>query len=166
MATTKKAGRLLAWYLIFYIGFYLAATVAAAIYLSVFSGDTTGSGIGVLFALPIMFVLYSIMYFFVPGSTLLALFFLGDFALKDRGAKVFSIALSLAIALAVWLATFPVAISLINLVYSGNSFLMIQDSSWPFIYLQAGTNLAGLISAVLWVKLRPRKLNSIDNRSQ
>lgn len=157
MAVTKKSGRLISWYLIFYVGFYLLATVAASIYLTFFSGDTTGSGIGVLFALPIMLVVYSIMYFFVPGSTLLALFFLGDFALKERGAKGVSILMSLAITLSVWLVTFPAAISLINVIYSGNSFLMIQDSSWPFIYLQSGTNLAGLIAAVLWTKLKPPK---------
>jgi hypothetical protein len=157
MAAVHKPMRLIGVYLLAYVAIYLLATVVGAIYLNFFTGDTSGAGLGLLLALPIMFVVYSIMYFFVPASTLVGIYFSSNFILKERGSQAVSIASSVGLAVAVWAATFPVAISLINVVYASKDFLMLKEGSWAFIYLTAWTNLAGLIVAVLWVKLKPAK---------
>lgn len=140
------------------MGSYLLATVLAALYLIFVSGDQTGAGVGLAIALPLMFILYSFAYFFVPGSTLAAIAFLGQFVLRERGSKWVSIFASVGLATGIWLVTYPLAVSLINVVYAGNDFMMLKESSWAFIYLEAGTNLAGLIAAVFWVKLKPARI--------
>ena len=157
MAATQKPMRLIGVYLLAFVAFYLLGTVVAAIYLNFFSGDTTGAGLGLLIALPIMLIVSSIFYFFVPGSFLVALYFLGNFVLKERGSKWASIASSVALASLLWALTFPVAASLINVVYASNYFLQLKEGSETMVYLVAGTNLAGLIAAVLWVKLKSTK---------
>ena len=157
MATVQKPMRLISAYLIAFVAIYLLGGVVGSVYMTYFAGDTSGAGLGLLIALPIMLVVGTIMYFFVPLSTLVALYYTGDFILRDRGSKLTSIASSIGLATGVWAVTFPVAISLINVVYASNSFLMIKEGSWAFVYLLAGTNLAGLVAAVLWVKLKPAK---------
>lgn len=157
MATVQNNRRLVLTYLVFYVGFYFVATVLTALYVQFLSGDQSGAGVGLLIALPLMFIITSVAYFFVPGSAFAAIYLLRNFVLRQRGSKLVSILASLAFAVGIWLATYPLAVSLINLFYAGNDFMMVKDSSWPFIYLEAGTNLAGLIAAVLWVKLKPVK---------
>lgn len=158
MATVQNHRRLVFAYLIFYVGFYLLATIVAALYVSVFSGDQTGAGIGLAISLPLMFIITSFAYFFVPGSTFVAIYFLRDFVLRQRGSRLVSILVSEVIAVGIWLLTYPFAVLLINVIYAGNEFMMLKDSSWTFVYFEAGSNLAGLIAAVLWVQLRPAKL--------
>ena len=157
MAATQKPMRLIGVYLLAFVAIYFLGAVLGAIYLNFFSGDTTGAGLGLLIALPLMLIVSSIFDFFVPGLFLVALFFLGNFILKERGSKWVSIASSIALASLVWGLTFPVAVSLINVVYASNDFLKIKEGSEAFIYYLVGTNLAGLIAAVLWVKLKPAK---------
>ncbi len=157
MAAVQKPMRLIGVYLLAFIIFYLLGDVLWAIYMNSFAGETSGSGLGLAIALPLMLAVYSIFYFFVPGSSLVALFFLGNFILKERGSKWVSIASSLGLASLLWVLTFPVAASLINVVYASNDFLKIKEGSEAFIYFVAGTNFAGLIAAVLWVKLKPVK---------
>jgi hypothetical protein len=75
--------------------------------------------------------------------------------MKERGSK--STIVSILLSAACWVITFPVALGFVNMLTSGNQFLQIQESSAPFLYLFGGSNLIGLIAAVLWVKLRKPK---------
>jgi hypothetical protein len=159
MANVLQSLRFIGVYLLSFLIFFLLGVASWAIYLNLLPGNSS-EGLGLFLALPLMLILYSIFYFFVPGASLVALFFLGNFILKDRGSKLTSISTSVLLATTVWALTFPVAGSLINVVYASNYFLMIKDGSESFVNFVMGTNLAGLIAAVIWVKLRPSKAKS------
>ena len=113
------------------------------------------SPIAIPFVFVLMFLMSVIFYFYVPLSTLLLLIFLHDFVIKERGSK--STIVSVLLSVACWAITFPVALGFVNMLTSGNQLLQIQESSAPFLYLFGGSNLIGLIAAVLWVKLRKQK---------
>ena len=74
MASSRKWPRLVISYLVAYFLFYSLSSIVFTIYVNNFSGDQTGAGIGLASALPLMFLLASIFYFFVPGSTLVAIY--------------------------------------------------------------------------------------------
>jgi hypothetical protein len=113
------------------------------------------SPIAIPFVFVLMFLMCVIFYFYVPLSTWLLLLLLHAFVMKERGSK--STIVSVLLAAACWVVTFPVALGFVNMITSGNQFLQIQESSAPFLYLFGGSNLIGLIGAVLWVKLRKQK---------
>ena len=154
MASSQKWPRLVISYLVAYFLFYSLSSIVFTIYANNFSGDKTGAGVGLAIALPLMFLLASIFYFFVPGSTYVAIYFLGNFVLRAS-----SVLKSVLMAVGIWLVTFLPALALINVIYAGSPNMMIQATSWPFLYLLAGSNLAGLIASVIWVRLRPVKTN-------
>jgi len=152
--TRKKT--LLVVYPLAWVSAYLAAMVVLIIWALIPGAADEGfSPIAIPFVFVLMFLMSVIIYFYVPLSTWLLIFFVHDFLMKDRGSK--SIVLSLLIAIGCWVITFPVALGFVNMLTSGNQFLQIQESSAPFLYLFGGSNLIGLIAAVLWVRLRKQK---------
>ena len=135
---------------------YLAAAIAFLIWALIPGNADPGvSPIAIPFVFVLMFFMSVIFYFYVPLSTWLLIFFAHDFLMKDRGSK--SLVLSLLIAIGCWVITFPIALGFVNMLTSGNQFLQMQESSAPFLYLFGGSNLIGLIAAVLWVRLRKQK---------
>lgn len=148
--------KLLAVYPLAWLFAYFAAMVLAFIWSLIPSNSGDGfSPIAVPIVFTLMFFMSVIFYFYVPLSSWLLLLLLHDFVMKDRGRK--SALISALLATACWVVTFPVALTLVNIITSGNQFLQIQESSAPFLYLFGGSNLIGLIGAVLWIKLRPQK---------
>lgn len=137
---------------------FLAITALFALYVSIFSKDESGAGLGLVIALPLMFVITSIAYFWVPASPLVSVVLLRQSIFKERGSRSKSTLISVGLAIATWLVTYPLAVALINLVYASNDFMKVQESSAGFIIMQAVANLMGLIFSVLWVQLR-RKHN-------
>jgi hypothetical protein len=135
---------------------YFGAMVVLFLWSLIPGNSESGfSPIAIPIALTLMFLMCVIVYFYVPLSTWLLLFLLHNFVMKDRGSK--STVISVVLAIAGWSITFPVALAFVYMITSGNQFLQIQESSAPFLYLFGGTNLLGLIGAVVWVKLRPQK---------
>ena len=122
------------------------------------SGDGF-SPIAIPIVFTLMFLMCVIVYFYVPLSSWLLLLLMHDFVMKDRGGKLKSALISSLLAAACWAVTFPVALACVNLITAGNQFLQIQESSTPFLYLFGGSNLIGLVGALLWVKLRAPKAN-------
>lgn len=120
------------------------------------SGDGF-SPIAIPIAFTLMFLMCVIFFFYVPLSSWLLLLILHNFVMTDRGGKLNSALISSLLAAACWVATFPVALAFANWITAGNQFLQIQESSAPFLYLFGGSNLIGLVGAVLWIKLRPKK---------
>lgn len=150
---TKKLLRVypLAWLIS-----YFSAMVLVFLWSLIPSNSGDGfSPIAIPIAFTLMFLMCVIVYFYVPLSSWLLLFFVHDFVMKDRGRK--STLFSVLLAAACWVVTFPVALAFVNMITAGNQFLQIQESSAPFLYLFGGSNLIGLIGAVLWIKLRPQK---------
>lgn len=150
---TKKLLRVypLAWLIS-----YFSAMVLVFLWSLIPSNSGDGfSPIAIPIAFTLMFLMCVIVYFYVPLSSWLLLFFVHDFVMKDRGRK--STLISVLLAAACWVVTFPVALAFVNMITAGNQFLQIQESSAPFLYLFGGSNLIGLIGAVLWIKLRPQK---------
>lgn len=135
---------------------YFAAAIAFLIWALIPGNADAGiSPIAIPFVLVLMFLMSVIIYFYVPLSTWLLIFFVHDFMMKDRGSK--SLVLSILIASGCWGISFPIALGFVNMLTSGNQFLQIQESSAPFLYLFGGSNLIGLIAAVLWVRFRKQK---------
>jgi hypothetical protein len=152
--TQKKP--LLGIYPLAWLVVYFAAAIVFLIWALIPGNSDSGvSPIAIPFVFGLMFLMSVIIYFYVPLSTWLLLLFLHDFVMKERGSK--STIVSVLLSVACWAITFPVALGLVNMLTSGNQFLQIQESSAPFLYLFGGSNLIGLIAAVLWVKLRKPK---------
>jgi hypothetical protein len=157
MATypNQKKTLLVAYPLAWLVAYFAAAIVFLIWALIPGNADSGVSPIAIPFVFGLMFLMSVIIYFYVPLSTWLLLLFLHDFVMKERGSK--STIVSILLSAACWVITFPVALGFVNMLTSGNQFLQIQESSAPFLYLFGGSNLMGLIAAVLWVKLRKPK---------
>ena len=142
-------------YLIAWVLSFLAAMVV--IFLWALISGNAGEGFSPI-AIPFVFTLVFLMsvtfYFYVPLSTGLLLFFAHDFVFKERGGK--STLISILLAVACWTATFPVALGFVDMVAYDFQILQIQTSI--VLYLIGGSNLVGLIGAVLWVKRRKQKI--------
>lgn len=159
MATyPNQAKKLLRVYPLAWLFAYLALSIVFILLSSISSNPASVDQVIPYFlALTFMFLLSAIVYFYVPLSTWLLLMLLHNFVMKDRGSKTKSALISTLLAAACWVVTFPVALAFVNMITAGNQFLQIQESSAPFLYLFGGSNLIGLIGAVLWIKLRPQK---------
>ena len=159
MATYPNQSRkLLRVYPLAWLFAYLALSIVFILLSSVLSNPASVDQVIPYFlALTFMFLLSAIFYFYVPLSTWLLLMLLHNFVMKERGSKTKSALISALLAAACWVVTFPVALAFVNMITAGNQFLQIQESSAPFLYLFGGSNLIGLIGAVLWIKLRPQK---------
>jgi hypothetical protein len=157
MATypNQKKTLLVAYPLAWLVAYFAAAILFLIWALIPGNSDSGVSPIAIPFVFGLMFLMSVIFYFYVPVSTFLLLLFTHDFVMKDRGKN--STIISVLLSVACWVITFPVALGLVNMITSGNQLLQIQESSAPFLYLFGGSNLVGLIAAVLWVKLRKPK---------
>lgn len=141
----------LAWLIVYF-------TAMIVVFLWALIPGNSGEGfspVAIPLVFTLMFVMSVIVYFYVPLSTLLLILFAHDFVMKDRGKN--STIISVLLSAACWAITFPVTLGFVNMITSGNRFLQVQESSAPFLYFFGGSNLIGLIVAVLWVKLRKQK---------
>lgn len=154
----SKKKTLLVAYPLAWVSAYLTAMVALIIWALIPGAADEGfSPLAIPFVFVLMFLMSVIIYFYVPLSTWLLIFFAHDFLMKDRGSK--SLILSILIAIGCWVITFPIALGLVNMLTSGNQSADLSQASAPFLYVFGGSNLIGLIAAVLWVKLRKKRTN-------